>query len=389
MRMLAPLILAAFLAPALALAADLININTADEATLESLPGIGSTKAEAIIAYRGAHGDFAAIADIQNVSGIGPSTYGEIKGLITVGAGQEESGESAQDDAASSTSPAATASQEKALPVYVDGGGERTVVAGAETAYTANVYDASGEAYAAPAVRWAFGDGSTAEGASVMKSYALPGTYLVSVSAVAESSSGEDSFIVRAQAPLVALTNSSAAGITVENTDAEAPLDLSRWQLSAGGALFTFPAGTKLAPGASVTFAPAVTGLAAAEAAELLFPSGALAASYATAPPAAAPGPRSPGGAVQPSAPPARSQEVQTVESASTQSPAPAHAAETALAPATTSELAAAGAALAALPPPAAGGGSPLSGALKLARSPWALGALSVLAFSAAAFMVL
>lgn len=62
----------------------LININTASAAELETLPGIGSVKAEAIIAWRRRHGGFATIEDIRNVSGIGAATWEDIRDLITV-----------------------------------------------------------------------------------------------------------------------------------------------------------------------------------------------------------------------------------------------------------------------------------------------------------------
>ena len=62
----------------------LININTATSEELQTLPGIGQTKAEAIIAYREDNGDFSSIEDITNVSGIGESTYENIKDYITV-----------------------------------------------------------------------------------------------------------------------------------------------------------------------------------------------------------------------------------------------------------------------------------------------------------------
>jgi competence protein ComEA len=64
---------------------ELININTATQAELESLPGIGETTAKKIIAYREEHGPFATTEDIINVSGIGAGTYERIKDLITVG----------------------------------------------------------------------------------------------------------------------------------------------------------------------------------------------------------------------------------------------------------------------------------------------------------------
>lgn len=64
---------------------ELIDINIASAAELESLPGIGPTTAQKIIEYREQNGPFLNTEDIINVSGIGPGTYERIKDLITVG----------------------------------------------------------------------------------------------------------------------------------------------------------------------------------------------------------------------------------------------------------------------------------------------------------------
>jgi competence protein ComEA len=61
-----------------------ININTATQAELESLPHIGPALAARIIAYREKNGPFARIDDIKKVAGIGPATFNDIKDLITV-----------------------------------------------------------------------------------------------------------------------------------------------------------------------------------------------------------------------------------------------------------------------------------------------------------------
>jgi len=62
----------------------MININTATQEELESLPYIGTEYAQRIIAYREAYGTFATIEAIQEVYGIGPKTFENIKDLITI-----------------------------------------------------------------------------------------------------------------------------------------------------------------------------------------------------------------------------------------------------------------------------------------------------------------
>ena len=61
-----------------------VNINTADETQLQTLDGIGESKAKAIIEYRNKNGNFKTTEDIKNVSGIGDSVYEKIKDNITV-----------------------------------------------------------------------------------------------------------------------------------------------------------------------------------------------------------------------------------------------------------------------------------------------------------------
>lgn len=63
--------------------AELVNINTADKDKLITLPGVGESKAAAIIAYREENGQFSSKEEIKNVSGIGDATYANIEDLIT------------------------------------------------------------------------------------------------------------------------------------------------------------------------------------------------------------------------------------------------------------------------------------------------------------------
>ena len=63
---------------------ELININTAGEELLCTLPGVGSTKARSIIAYREKNGAYQKIEDIMNVEGIKEGLFQKIRNSITI-----------------------------------------------------------------------------------------------------------------------------------------------------------------------------------------------------------------------------------------------------------------------------------------------------------------
>lgn len=62
----------------------MVNINTATQTELETLPGIGPSIASKIINYRKEKGKFSKIEDIKNVNGIGDAKFEKIKQLICV-----------------------------------------------------------------------------------------------------------------------------------------------------------------------------------------------------------------------------------------------------------------------------------------------------------------
>ncbi|SKB59713.1 competence protein ComEA [Lachnospiraceae bacterium] len=61
-----------------------VNINTADEAELTTISGIGASRARAIIAWREEHGSFQTIEDIKNVTGIKEGLFSRIRDSIRV-----------------------------------------------------------------------------------------------------------------------------------------------------------------------------------------------------------------------------------------------------------------------------------------------------------------
>ncbi|SCX62677.1 helix-hairpin-helix domain-containing protein [Nitrosospira sp. Nsp1] len=62
-----------------------VNINTATQAELETLQGIGPAKAKAIIDHRKKNGSFKSADGLEKVKGIGPATLKRLRKDITVG----------------------------------------------------------------------------------------------------------------------------------------------------------------------------------------------------------------------------------------------------------------------------------------------------------------
>ena len=62
----------------------LINLNSASQSELESLPGVGPSYAKSILDYRSTKGGFKSINDLKNVKGIGDKRFEDLKDLVTI-----------------------------------------------------------------------------------------------------------------------------------------------------------------------------------------------------------------------------------------------------------------------------------------------------------------
>ncbi len=100
-------------------AAAAVDINSAEASELESLPGIGPSKAAAIVQYRTDHGPFKTVDELDNVSGIGPSTLASLRDAVTVGKGSAAA--PAKGAASTPASPAAAGATVSAPPSAASG----------------------------------------------------------------------------------------------------------------------------------------------------------------------------------------------------------------------------------------------------------------------------
>lgn len=87
MKFFKPLLAASLFAFASLGWAGTVNLNSADEKTLETLPGIGPSKAAAIVEYRKQNGGFKSVDDLSKVEGIGDKTLDALRDQVTVGGG--------------------------------------------------------------------------------------------------------------------------------------------------------------------------------------------------------------------------------------------------------------------------------------------------------------
>jgi competence protein ComEA len=67
-------------------AAAVVNLNSATQAQLESLPGVGAATAKRILEYRQKNGSFKKIEELMNVKGIGEKAFLKLKPHVTVAA---------------------------------------------------------------------------------------------------------------------------------------------------------------------------------------------------------------------------------------------------------------------------------------------------------------
>ncbi|MFA5745057.1 MAG: helix-hairpin-helix domain-containing protein [Candidatus Paceibacterota bacterium] len=370
----------------IAYAAELININTADVALLDTLPGIGSVIAERIISYRETNGLFASIQDIQKVSGIGSGvTYTKIEPLITVGETNTSGGSNTDTDGISSstTTPSTPSSSGGSTAVYTPSPSTLTIDVGPPTQdattevpllFSARVTTKGGTIDSSAQIVWGFGDGSSATASSVKKTYYYAGTYLVVVTAIDGLATARDEIVVTVRPVEVRILEVPGVGIMIMN-DANERLDLSGWALFAEKKSFRIPNGTVILPKSSIILPSVITHLSTAPEVTLAYPDGSIAAQYVPQ--------KSPVRAVVQPFIPSTSSNEKKVEPIISQEISVQKNEDAVSAPTAATDFVAVGAAS-----PAASSKKP-SPAVNLLKSPWTLGFLGTVILAGGAFILL
>lgn len=167
--------------------------------------------------------------------------------------------------------------------LFADGGSDRTVVVGADSEFRARAYDEKKNVIDFSRFHWNFGDGTTADTATVMHRFEYPGRYVVVLDIPEEKDSVADQIIVTVEPMKLALSLMEDGGVMIENR-AGRTFDLSRWIIRSMGRTFTVPERTFILAGSSLRFSPKTLGFSSGADVELAYPNGALALNAAPIP---------------------------------------------------------------------------------------------------------
>src|SRR3989344_3770595 len=179
------------------------------------------------------------------------------KTIIVASSGDSGSSDSDSDTPTTTTTTATNGAPPEYIPIptlRIVTGGDRTVSSGADTPFTAVVYDGKGNKRDDALVTWFFGDGMRRTGANVYHSYYYSGEYIAVVH-VSTSDGGNalKEMIITVEDASIKITSVSARGISLTNNDSRT-LDLSLWRLSMGGKEFKIPADTQILAGRTILF---------------------------------------------------------------------------------------------------------------------------------------
>lgn len=253
------------ISPVLAFAqTELININTATAAEFDTLPGIGPAYAQRIIDYRSANGPFSKTEDIQKVSGIGPSTYADIKDLITVGQNIKNTqnqpinnSQTIQVESGHYSATPVTAATPKSPPT-VGAGRDRIGVVGSPLEFKAEAPDST--ISRENSFRWNYGDGSEGGGQVVTHVYDYPGEYIVILNASFPNGEAVTRVNVKIVDPEITVIAATTERIELKN-NSKYEVNLFGRALIVGGRAFVFSKDTIIKAGQSISFSSKVTGL--------------------------------------------------------------------------------------------------------------------------------
>ena len=158
--------------------------------------------------------------------------------------------------------------------IFADAGVDRSVIVGADSIFNGRAYNKKKESVS-DHIRflWNFGDGSTAEGQSVLHRFVYPGRYAVVLNVTDELETASERIIVTAESANLSFSFLSDGGVSIENLG-EDDIDLSNWIVRFGSAQFMLPKNSLILAGESFKISAQTLGFQSGSAAELAYPNG-------------------------------------------------------------------------------------------------------------------
>lgn len=263
--------------------------------TVLSLPNAGGSIL--LIAEDGSTADSVSYTKDSGGAGDGNSLHrvsagGNVftEGAPTRGSGTLSASSAGNAVSASSTTSGGAASSVSWLPpvssyvppplprLYADAGKDRSIIVAADVEFKGRAYNRDQEIVENVRFSWNFGDGTTAEGQTVLHHFAYPGRYAVVLSIAESKDAAIDTMIVSAEPAQLSLTSHEDGSIAIGNL-AGRDLDLSGWIVRSPADYFILPPESVLLSGAMLRIGEKTLGFRTDSSTALNYPNGVLALS--------------------------------------------------------------------------------------------------------------
>ena len=160
--------------------------------------------------------------------------------------------------------------------LFADAGSDRVVIVGADVEFRGRAYNRDKEIIENVRFSWNFGDGSHAEGQSVLHHFDFPGRYAVVLTIAEHVEAASDKIIVTAESAQLAFSALSDGSVAIGNLSGR-DIDVSNWIVSSSGKHFILPAESIILAEETLRLSAHTLGFSGTSETTLSYPNGAVA----------------------------------------------------------------------------------------------------------------